>query len=241
MLEHADARDLVERTLALEVAVILHADFAHILQPFLDDSLAREFMLVLAQGDARRACPVLLRCTNHQGAPAAAYVQESLARTEHELVEDMVEFLFLGLLQRVAVGAVVCAGIDQVAVQPQRVEIVRNVVVILDRVAVAAAVVTGEALESLSAPGRGMPRKVFGNAEHVEYRSFDAQIPLDVGSAELHQVWGQEKSQRRRAGNADLDRGVYSEIEGAAVPKLQAQRECRRRLESPHEPLDATF
>src|SRR5690348_5850336 len=73
------------------------------------------------------------RCPMEQAAPAAADVEEPFALPEAELAANMVE---LGLLRRVEVflpGREVAAGIDHVAVEPEPVERVRDVVMVADR------------------------------------------------------------------------------------------------------------
>src|SRR5882762_1564044 len=95
MLEHADARDLVEDALARNIAVVLQAHLAAALEPLLQDPLRGEFVLVPAERDARRPGAILLGCSQNERDPATADIQEPFARLELELVEDVIEFLFL--------------------------------------------------------------------------------------------------------------------------------------------------
>src|SRR5713101_48741 len=150
VLEHADARDLVEDALARNIAIVLQAHLAAALEPLLPDPLRCEFVLIPAERDARRPGAVFLGRAQNQCAPAAADVQEPLARLEQELVEDVIELLFLSELQGIGLAAEIGAGIHHVPVQPQRIERVRDVVVVLNGVAIAFAAVAPNAPQSLA-------------------------------------------------------------------------------------------
>jgi hypothetical protein len=63
-------------------------------------------------------------------APAAADVEEALARGEAQLAADVVELLRLRVVERVRVGAEVRARVDELGVEPEPVEGVRDVVVV---------------------------------------------------------------------------------------------------------------
>src|SRR5439155_237142 len=94
-------------------------------------------------------------------------VQEPLARLEQELVEDVIELLFLSELQGIGLAAEIGAGIHHVPVQPQRIKRVRDVVVVLNGVAIAFAAVAPNAPQSLAPVGSGAPSEAFGDAEHL--------------------------------------------------------------------------
>src|SRR5207245_11170812 len=82
VLEHADARDLVEHALARNIAVVLQAHLAAALEPLLPASLRCEFVLVPAERDARRAGAVVLGRAHNQLAPAETGTPTP--RTRHE-------------------------------------------------------------------------------------------------------------------------------------------------------------
>src|SRR5882762_8791873 len=225
VLEHADARDLVEDALARNIAVVLQAHLAAALEPLLPDPLRGEFVLVPAERDARRPGAEFLGRAQNQRAPAAADVQKPLPGLEQKLVEDVIEFLFLGELQGIALAPEIGAGIHHVPIQPQRIEVVRDVVVVLNGVAIALAVVAPNTPQSCAPAGSGASREAFRHPEHLQDRPFDSQGAFHVGLAELHQVGGQQEAKGRGARHADFYLGLAGEIVGAAVPQLEAQRD----------------
>src|SRR5207248_1202173 len=103
------------------------------------------------------------------------------------------------------------------------------------------------AARKISAPqspapvGSGAPGEAFGDAEHLQDRPFDTQVTFDVGLAELHQVGRQQEAKRPGARHADLHLGLAREIEGAAVPQLEAQRDGCGALELRDQPFKAMF
>src|SRR6266571_6412781 len=241
MLEHPDARDLVEDALARNVAIVLQAHLAAALEPLLPNPPRGEFVLVPAEGDARGPGSVFLGRAQHERTPAAADVEKPLARLEHELVEDVIELLLLSELQRIGLAAEIGAGIHHVPVQPQRVEVVRDVVVVLNGFAIALAAVAPDTPQPFVSAGSGASSEAFGHAEHLQNRPFDPQGAFHVGLAELHQVGGHEEAQRRRARHADFHLGLAREIVGAAVPQLEAQRDGCGPSELRDQPFNAVF
>ncbi len=112
VLEHANARDLVERSLLRDVAVIEQPHLAAPFQSQLPDPGPRILVLVAAQCDAERLHAVALGRPHHQRAPAAADVEEAFARREPQFAADVIELLLLRDIQRVIRAAVVGAGVD---------------------------------------------------------------------------------------------------------------------------------
>ena len=100
------------------------------------DTFARQFELAVRQRDADRADAVVLGRVQDQPAPAAADVEEAFAGAQTQLAADQVELGELRVLQRVAGVAEVGARVDHARVEPEPVEVVADVVVMLDRVAV---------------------------------------------------------------------------------------------------------
>src|SRR2546425_9631413 len=170
VLEHAYARDLVEDAFAGDIAVVFQADFAAVPEALLPDPLRNELVLVAAERNAGRAGAVFFRRAQDERAPAASDVEKPLAGAEHELVEDVVEFLLLGRVQGIGLAAEIGAGIHHVPIQPQRIEVVRDVVVVPDRVAVAPSRVTPDTAQAAAPAGSGGPREAFRYPEHLEYR-----------------------------------------------------------------------
>ena len=136
VLEHADARDLVVEILTRVVTIVLQQHAAARLQAGSADALGGEPELVLGKGDAGGVDPVLLRRVHRERAPAAADVEEALVLLQAQLAANVVELRHLRLLERVGLAAVVGARIHHARVEPERVELVGDVVVVLDRVAI---------------------------------------------------------------------------------------------------------
>ena len=134
VFEHADARNLV--VLAVETCVIdeVHADA--ILEPESPNLFARELALLRRQRHAVGVDSVLLRRVADQPTPAAADVQETLAGLETKLPTDHLHLVELGLLEAVLPVGEVGAGVLHLPIEKERVELVRDVVVELDEVAV---------------------------------------------------------------------------------------------------------
>jgi len=141
----------------------------------------------------------------------------------------MIELLFLSELQGIGLVAEVSAGIHHVPIKPQRIELVGDVVVVGNGVAIALAVVAPEAPQSFAPAGRGAPGEAFGHPEHLQDRPFDAQVAFHVGLAELHQVGDRRKRSAEGLGTPILTLARWR-IEGAAIPQLEAQRDGCRRL-----------
>ena len=91
----------------------------------------------MRQRHAQTARAVLLRRAQYQRTPAAADVEQCLPRLQADLGEDVVDLLQLRFVERFVAVLEVGAGIDHVLVQPQLVEVVGDVVVVLDRFLVA--------------------------------------------------------------------------------------------------------
>ena len=112
---------------------------AHAVAKAAPRDLARHVLeLVARQRDAGRVDAVALGGPEQQPAPTAADVEETLARRQPELPADMVELLRLRGVQRVVVAAEVRARVHHALVEPQPVERVADVVVVLDVLAVRA-------------------------------------------------------------------------------------------------------
>ena len=134
VLVHADAGDFV--VTALERHVIGERHRHAVLQPQAGDLGLRIVVLRLRQGDAVRGHAVALRGVAQQRAPAAADVEQRFARPQPQLAAYQLELVPLRLLQRIRPVAKVCAGIDHLGIEEQRIELVARVVMELDEVLV---------------------------------------------------------------------------------------------------------
>lgn len=99
-------------------------------------ALGGRFELVARQRHAHAVRAKVLGRAQHQGAPATTDVQQPLARLQADLGEDVVQLLALGGGQVLVAVLEVGAGIDHALVQPEPVEVVGDVVVVLDGFAV---------------------------------------------------------------------------------------------------------
>ena len=131
MLEHADRRYLVEA--AVELGIGFHLDGDAVLQPFCADAFAGQLGLRFRQRHAMADDAVVLRRIDQHRAPAAADVEQAFARLQPQLAADMVELVGLRLVDAVGEIREVAAAVDHALVEEEPVEIVRNVVVMLDR------------------------------------------------------------------------------------------------------------
>ncbi len=100
-------------------------------------ALAGELGLRLRQRDPRDVDAVLLGRVDGEGAPAAADVQDALARLQGELGADELALGELGLFQGLSAARPDRARVRHRLVQEQREELVGEVVVVRDRALVA--------------------------------------------------------------------------------------------------------
>src|SRR5690242_18091468 len=132
MLEHADARNLVERLGLGHVAIVLQSDLDAIAQAELAHTLCCILELAVAQRDAESLHPVVLCGPEYEPAPAAADVKKALAGPQHQFAANVIELLFLCDVERIVLVLEVRARVHAVAVEPQPVEVVTHVIVMLN-------------------------------------------------------------------------------------------------------------
>jgi hypothetical protein len=207
VLDHADARDLVEG-LVVQLAVVGDADLDAIIEPGLAHALARELRLRLGQRDAGDLDAMALGRVDRERAPAAADVEEPLARLEPELLADQLTLVVLRLLEGRRPAREDRAAVGHHRVEEQREELVAGVVVVSDSAAVASEAVEAPALAQLDRrhpwwwrdPGgagdcRGEPECVRRpdlwrlpiddeSNGRVELGDLDIEIAADVGAPE---------------------------------------------------------
>jgi len=138
VLEHADADDLVERFLA-QVSVVpeFHADA--VAEPKPGDPVLSIRHLLPAQTYPQRVDSEAPRGIDRQPAPTASDIEQPLAGFQAQLAADVPHLVLLRSVEVLLSGGKVSAGVLQVAVEPQGVELVAHVIVILDRGQVALA------------------------------------------------------------------------------------------------------
>src|SRR4029453_10135425 len=76
--------------------------------------------------------PVVLGHVERERAPAAARLQHAFARAQAQLAADVLELGALRLLERDARILEVRARVDEILVEPARVEVVAEVIVVVD-------------------------------------------------------------------------------------------------------------
>ena len=98
VLVHPDRDDLVVGAV-LDFTVVLDPDFAHIGESGPGDRLPGVLGLELREGYPYGPNPVILGSMDQQRTPAAADVEQALARLKPQLLADYVQFTPLGLLE----------------------------------------------------------------------------------------------------------------------------------------------
>ena len=224
MLEHADRGDLVEAP--VELLERLQFDRHAVLQPLGGDPLAGEVVLGLAQGHAVAGDAIVLGRMNQQGAPAAADVEKALALLEAQLAADHVQLVVLRLVDVVVPAIEIGAGIQHPLVEEEAVEIVRDVVVELDRSLGRAAGAGARA-----ALGRRPRRLPAAPRQRIEggQGGGDGQ-PVDL----LHRVPRPDVGARRRhvedRAVLDIDRLGHPEFDRRHDPRAEGEAGDRRRI-----------
>ena len=136
VLDHADARDRVERLVG-DLPVVGDADLDPVGQAERGDPLAAERGLLVGDRDPENLGPVFAGRVDREAAPAAADVEDAVALLEAELGRDEVELGPLGLLEGLGAAGEDRAAVGHRRVEEQREEVVADVVVVADRLLVA--------------------------------------------------------------------------------------------------------
>ena len=228
VLEHADAGDALE--LAVDVAVVLQADFDLVLQAGLGHALARELELPLRQRHADAARAELLGGANHQRAPAAADVEQGLARPHVDLGQDVVDLLLLGGGEVLVAVFEIGAGIHHRRIEEHLVELVRDVVVIANRLGVLFLRVRRDQPQGGARHARGARRLAGGfgqcaaHLDHVGRAAFDLDCAFDIGLAQAAERGREQIAQGARARHADLDPRLFvGQVDLFAIPQFDTQ------------------
>jgi hypothetical protein len=154
VLDHADARDRVER-LAGQLAVVGEADLDALVEPGLRHASACELGLRGRQRRAHHLHAVARGGVDREAAPAAAHVEHAHAAAQAELLADELELRLLGGLERVGAAREERAAVGHGGVEEEREELVRDVVVVANRAGVPRQAVAPPARPELR---RGRPR-----------------------------------------------------------------------------------
>src|SRR4030095_11335698 len=136
VLDHPDRGDLVVTGVGGQIAQVPVLDQAAVLEPLALDPGGRPLRLLARQGHPVGPDAVVLRGPDAESAPAAADVEHPLARLQAQLAADQIELVGVRLLESCLGGAVVGAGVDHQRIEEQGVEVVRDVVMVRDRLRV---------------------------------------------------------------------------------------------------------
>ena len=153
VLEHADADHLVEALVLRQVAVIHQLQLYLILQPLGRHALAGQRQLLAAEGDAEHPGAELAGGEAGQSAPTAADIQQAVAGLEPQLAADQAQLGLLRLVDSLFAGLEIGTGIDHVAVQPELVEVVGQVIVVGDGLGIGRLVMGPRVPVSRNRPG----------------------------------------------------------------------------------------
>ncbi|KAF1858522.1 hypothetical protein Lal_00015039 [Lupinus albus] len=223
VLEHADARDPVE--LAGDVAVVLQPDLDAVLQAGLRHALARQFVLALGQRDTHAARAEFAGRADHERAPAAADVEQRLARLHADLGEDVVDLLLLGRREVFVAVLEIGARVHHGRVEEQAVELVGDVVVVADGFRILLARVRRDEAQGRAGDAARARRLAGGfreggpHLDHVGGAPFDLERAFDIGFPETAQRRGEEVAQAARVGHADLHAWLLGrQVDLRAIP-----------------------
>ncbi len=255
VLGHADGGDGVERAVR-GLAVVLDADLDQVPQPLPRHPFPGVGGLLLGERDADGPHAVVAGGVQHQGAPAAADVEEPLPLAQAELAADQIEFGGLRRLQGLGVVVPERAGVDHGGAEDQLVERVAHVVVVADGPAVAPQRVqrSRAAADLLARRGRrhgrgrsGQPQQFAGGGEFLPGRqvalgpdrfeqqaergveiAFDVEFPGHPGPGQADFAGLEQQPAQRPAVPHHDDRGA-GRAGFRAVPRAEA--EGKRRTE----------
>ena len=180
VLQHAHRDERVAG--ALDVAVVVLHELHRPAHALARRALARVCDLLLRDVEGADPDAVLARHVQGEGAPSTTGFDDLLTRLEHQLAADVVELRALRLLQGRLRRVVVRTGVDHLLVEPQAVEVVAQIVVVVD-VAARAGGGVGTRLRQpaqQAALGGGRTRAIHASItsrEHVDEVALDLDAP----------------------------------------------------------------
>src|SRR5436305_7811765 len=155
VLDHADARDRIERTVG-DLSIVGDPDLDPVLEAGLDDPPSCELRLRGRQGHTDDLDTVVLCRVDREASPATAYVEHALSGLQRELLTHKLELCRLGGLERLRAAGEDRAAIGHRRIEVQREEFVRDVIVVTHRPRVTLTAVPVAALPQLA---YGRPRR----------------------------------------------------------------------------------
>ena len=171
--------------------------------------------------------PIALRGVEQERAPAAADVEEALARRESQLAADVVELLHLRCVESVGSGTEISARVDEIRVEPHGVERIGHVVVVTDVRAIAAALVSPKPPASRQGflAMRDLADHAFGDRDDAPRAAGEVDVVPDVRPGERPQRRRREGLQPAPRARQDLDFGFRRERDAVAVGQHQRDRQ----------------
>src|SRR5438309_3974952 len=136
VLDDSDGGDLVVPRPLRDIAEIAVLDHATPLEALALDARLRPFGLGARESDSVRLDTVVLGRPDGEPSPSAADVEHGLTGLETELAADEIDLVLLRLLELTVGLAVVRAGVEHEGIEEERVELVRDIVVVRDRLRV---------------------------------------------------------------------------------------------------------
>src|SRR5690242_3121916 len=144
----------------------------------------------------------------------------------------MIELLLLGGIEVLLAGLEIGTGIDHIAVQPEAIKLVGDVVVIAHRRAIPAHGMSAHGMPAppkqatcdMRWPGLAEPLgKGDAGPQHVLQAAFHIDLALDIGSTQPRDVAGEEMARQPRRAESECDSWLRAEVEDFAVRKDDAQ------------------
>ena len=146
-----------------------------------------------------------------QAAPAAAGFHHALAGREPQLAADVIHFGDLGLLEAGLGGRVIGAGISHGLAQPQRIELIAEIVMAVDIAARAAQGVAPRLVQPAPDPPRqgagvGAGREAaVDDFQQLHQVTHDFDATIAIGVAESHPGIAHQSHQRGAVGDPHLN------------------------------------
>ncbi|MDT4861222.1 hypothetical protein FQZ97_958190 [compost metagenome] len=171
-----------------------------------------------AEGDAIHLDAELASGETRQATPTAADIQQAFARLQTQLAAQMAHLGLLRLIQVFCASLEIGAGIDHLPVQPQRVEVIRDVVVVADGrsvgvFVVGAALHLGTAFIAEQCLAEGI-----ADFYYRTHRSFQIQASLDIGTAQGVQARVGQLRHQARVLDHQGDPRLRTQVDLLAVP-----------------------
>ncbi|MNN23284.1 hypothetical protein D3C81_1366760 [compost metagenome] len=201
--------------------------FDLVFQAFGFDPFAGQFQLFLAQGDAEHFRTELPRGIPGQPTPAATDIQQIVTRLQTQLAAQVAEFGLLRLLEGFAAGFEIRAGVGHVAVQPELVERIRQVVMVGNGFGVGFLVVQGTHWLTVVIFAEQSVAQFVADPDDLADRALQFQLAFNECRSERIKAWMGELADHRRVLDHDGDAGRRPQIELMAIPESQAQRKLQ--------------